>query len=361
MNKKITLPELVEMLAETTGMQKKICESFIKDLIDTLLTSLLNDESIKIAGLGVFKCVVVDARKSIDVNTGEEIEIPSYRKVTLTVEKSMAQAVNSAFAEFQTVEIDDSITDEMLSDKTDEQTPEPPTQESEQDATETEEIIVTAPTAPDNIETPTEHLEEMAAVPSEDAATEQPEEPEVPTEQVHDTDNSPEIYETDDDSDCNHSKRNLIWGIVCGFILGVAAAYVALVYFDGNIPGIKYKLASTEVIATDIDTAADTITANISSESNIDTQQLQTDNTVVTDTVGRTRFLTTMARKYYGNFNFWVYIYMENKNIINNPNNIAPGTVVVIPDAEKYGIDKNSSASIAQAQRIAAEIKEQFD
>ena len=77
---------------------------------------------------------------------------------------------------------------------------------------------------------------------------------------------------------------------------------------------------------------------------------------VKTDTVGRTRFLTTMAREYYGDLNFWVYIYEENKSIISDPNHIEAGTVVIIPPASKYGIDKNDPESVAKAKAKSAEI-----
>ena len=62
--------------------------------------------------------------------------------------------------------------------------------------------------------------------------------------------------------------------------------------------------------------------------------------------------LTTLSEKYYGSPWFWVYIYEENvkRGIINDPNRIRPGTRVVIPLAEKYGIDANDKAALRKAQ-----------
>ena len=74
------------------------------------------------------------------------------------------------------------------------------------------------------------------------------------------------------------------------------------------------------------------------------------------DTVTRSRYLTTMSREYYGDFRFWVYIYEENKSKIKDPNAIAPGTAVVIPPAEKYGLDKDSKESIDRARAKAVAI-----
>ena len=70
----------------------------------------------------------------------------------------------------------------------------------------------------------------------------------------------------------------------------------------------------------------------------------------VTDVVTSQIVLTTLAEKHYGSPWFWVYIYEENKAIISNPNNIRPGTRVVIPPADKYGINPNDKASLKKAQ-----------
>ena len=84
--------------------------------------------------------------------------------------------------------------------------------------------------------------------------------------------------------------------------------------------------------------------------------QKEEESSVVTCKVTKTTYLCSMSRKYYGHYAFWVYIYLENKSIIKDPNNIAIGTTLVIPPADKYGIDKNDPASIAKADALAAEI-----
>ena len=63
--------------------------------------------------------------------------------------------------------------------------------------------------------------------------------------------------------------------------------------------------------------------------------------------------LTTLSEKHYGSPWFWVYIYEENRDrgIISDPNNIKPGTRVVIPPASKYGIDPKDKSSLKKAQR----------
>ena len=67
-----------------------------------------------------------------------------------------------------------------------------------------------------------------------------------------------------------------------------------------------------------------------------------------------------MAKKYYGNKAFWVYIYEENKSKIGNPNKMQPGDKLVIPDAAKYGIDADSQESLKRAQAKAGEILSKY-
>ena len=66
--------------------------------------------------------------------------------------------------------------------------------------------------------------------------------------------------------------------------------------------------------------------------------------------------LTQVSLKYYGHKQFWVYIYLANKNSIANPSNIPIGQVVYIPKPEAYGIDANSGEAIAKAASIQAKI-----
>jgi len=62
--------------------------------------------------------------------------------------------------------------------------------------------------------------------------------------------------------------------------------------------------------------------------------------------------LTLIALEEYGHKSFWIYLYLENKSRIANPNNVSAGTEIIIPPAAKYNIDKNSEASIKKANEL---------
>ena len=81
---------------------------------------------------------------------------------------------------------------------------------------------------------------------------------------------------------------------------------------------------------------------------------------VVTDVVTDQIVLVTLAEKHYGSPWFWVYIYEENRDKISNPNNIKPGTRVVIPPAEKYGINAKNPESLKKARRKSWEYLKKY-
>jgi nucleoid DNA-binding protein len=76
----------------------------------------------------------------------------------------------------------------------------------------------------------------------------------------------------------------------------------------------------------------------------------------VYDTIGKTRYLTTMAKDHYGNFHFWPYIYKENASFLGHPDRIKPGTRVVVPPLSKYGVDPKNKKDEAEAKRLGLEI-----
>ena len=78
------------------------------------------------------------------------------------------------------------------------------------------------------------------------------------------------------------------------------------------------------------------------------------------DTVSTTRYLTTIARDHYGNFNFWPYIYLENEAILGHPDRITPGTKVKVPDLSKYGVNPANKEDVQKAKQKALEIYSRF-
>lgn len=67
--------------------------------------------------------------------------------------------------------------------------------------------------------------------------------------------------------------------------------------------------------------------------------------------LGKGETLRILAERLFGNREFWVYIYLENKHIIPDPNRVPAGISLLIPDIQKYGIDAADPASVQSAKQ----------
>lgn len=86
------------------------------------------------------------------------------------------------------------------------------------------------------------------------------------------------------------------------------------------------------------------------------TPETPVDTTSVIETIEPGKFLTTIAKKHYGNKIFWVYIYRENEDRIWNPRYLPKGFKVVVPPPSKYAIDSEDEESIRRAQDLEKQI-----
>ena len=103
----IKITDLASVLEEQHQLSKSEAEFFIPLLVDVLTTGLKTDKQVKIKGLGTFKVTSVNARESVDVNTGERIIIEGREKISFTPEPVLRDKVNSPFEQFETVTVSD--------------------------------------------------------------------------------------------------------------------------------------------------------------------------------------------------------------------------------------------------------------
>ena len=71
--------ELIEQIAEATGLTKKDSEAAVNALIETIQKSLKNGKKVAIAGFGTFDVSNRKARTGRNPQTGEEIKIAASR------------------------------------------------------------------------------------------------------------------------------------------------------------------------------------------------------------------------------------------------------------------------------------------
>lgn len=114
MNRKLLLPELAAMLSESSGISKHRAEVFIRSFFNTIETGLQEDKLVKIKGFGTFKIVSVSSRESVSVSTGERITLDEHRKISFTPDSMLKELVNKPFSQFQTIVLDDDVTESVL-------------------------------------------------------------------------------------------------------------------------------------------------------------------------------------------------------------------------------------------------------
>lgn len=103
MSEKVTIQDIIELLAEKHSMTKKDAEIFVKGMFELIEEALATEKYVKIKGLGTFKLTEVESRESVNVNTGERIEIQGHTKISFTPDSSMKDLINKPFAHFETV------------------------------------------------------------------------------------------------------------------------------------------------------------------------------------------------------------------------------------------------------------------
>ena len=73
---------------------------------------------------------------------------------------------------------------------------------------------------------------------------------------------------------------------------------------------------------------------------------------LTTVTLGSGDYLARYARRYLGRSEYWIYIYLANKEQIEDPDNIPLGTEIQIPSPQSVGITGDEKADLTEAKRL---------
>lgn len=370
MKQKIVFPTLVANLAIHTGKSKKQCEDFLRELFNTIETTLTAGESVKIKGLGTFKLVDVEPRKSVDVNTGEDIEIPGHKKITFIPARELAERVNEPFAIFESIEIPNESEENIIIDKTENIADQ---QESTKTTPDEPEIILHSTDISKELNPDTNTQEQEKSPQTEIQLEEEKLSEEIsqpgPVVEESFVDGEFEEYGT------HPVKRfRFLWGFLTGVFASIIVALGIYFFIGGNFESLisSFNLQQTKINANE---DAEKVIAPVVQDTEVDTLSQNeiaiTDNAeeavptapsdeIIYDTISRTRYLTTMAKEHYGNYNLWPYIYMENQKILGHPDRIKPGTRVVVPKLSKYGVNPANPEDIKKAKEKGVEIYAKF-
>lgn len=114
MNEKISFPDLVTLLATKLNVTKKDAEAFLKEFFTISTEVISSGEELRINELGVFKPIWVEPRASVNVQTGEPVEIPGHYKVSFVPDKTLREAVNAPFSSFSVEILNDHVSTEAM-------------------------------------------------------------------------------------------------------------------------------------------------------------------------------------------------------------------------------------------------------
>ncbi|MDR0288005.1 MAG: HU family DNA-binding protein [Clostridiales bacterium] len=86
--------DLVNAVAEKTGLSKKLSTSAIEAVIDSISTTLKKGDKVVLVGFGTFEVRDRAAREGINPLTKKKISIPASKAPAFKAGKSLKDAVN---------------------------------------------------------------------------------------------------------------------------------------------------------------------------------------------------------------------------------------------------------------------------
>ena len=390
MNEKITLQDLVELLSEKNDMTKKNADAFLRCMFDLIEEALTNEKYVKIKGLGTFKLTEVDSRESMNVNTGERIEIQGHTKISFTPDTTMKELINKPFSHFETVILNDGVeledtpfdidpkveemADEMVekiieepqvevepvvevkvevaeepvvSPVVDEPIPVEEVSESiEEEPKEVEAAVVEEPEVPEPVdieEKPVEVEEKVEPIEEEIS-----EEVSIPEEKVEE---KPEIVVPEAPRSENKTTFKVLIGIIVVLLLiilfGVYWIFFRQEKVDTNWEYTAPVKETASVVQVEEQQAVKEDTLLVSEDTMV-VQPVQEEQTMVlpedvvyeitgtitTLTLEPGQTLVKLALKYYGSKNFWPYIVQHNPDVIKDADRVPKGATIKIPKLE---------------------------
>lgn len=388
MNEKISFPDLVGLLSSKMNITKKEAETFLKEFFTVSTEVITSGEELRINGLGLFKPIWVEARGSINIQTGEPVEIPGHYKLSFIPDKVLREAVNAPFSSFSVEVLNDHVPIEDMTAV--------PSQDIDEnnDICNTENVelqdskeIREKEEEDEPIEPAHEYIQEDKSADEESSEyTVSSQEIEKFQEEIIQPESETKVEEKEEDCYEDYlrksaSRKSFWWGVLSTFGIIIICLAGGIFFMGNDSPYVvkigEYTLSLGKqsidsrpmnnnpelvVLPENKDTLSEMEKDSVLKDSVISVSPLAAPEVKpVIETIRSGIFLTTLARKYFGHKAFWVYIYEENKDVIKNPNQVPIGTRLTIPSASKYDIDANNRTSVEKAKALAAKIQSRYE
>ena len=86
---KVAKTQLVDMVADKTGLTKKQSEEAVSTMLECVVTALQSGKSVGLPGLGTLSVKETAARTGVRPGTSEKIQIPAGKKVAFKVASTL--------------------------------------------------------------------------------------------------------------------------------------------------------------------------------------------------------------------------------------------------------------------------------
>ena len=330
MDAKLNHSDFSALLSKQLDISASKAEQFTKAFFDILIEGLESDGIVKINGLGTFKMIDVASRGSVNVNTGEKIEIKGHRKLTFIPADTLKDKINQPFAMFEPVEVDDDYVDD--SDET--QPVEPSSDE------QTAESVLVEPSSDEQTAEP------VLVEPSSDEQTAEP----VLAEPSSDEQTVESVETTKSEKGHIVISTLFIINMIITFSIIIAVVIIFYSQFSSNekidesnniVPELIAKDTLEKTVLSDtVDNQPEVLEEFVMVEAmnNLTLAQITIKDTAIyrikgTKTVHRVGLdetLTKISLLYFEDKRFWPYIVQYNK--IKNYNSLEIGTELLIPN-----------------------------
>lgn len=344
-SKKITLQELADAISAQSSSTKKFTDNFLRELVVVIQEYLEKDGVVKVKGLGTFKLLWIEARKSINVATKETIVLPAHYKLSFTPEENVKQEINANVSNFGGAELlEDSINEaEPIEEETENETSEIIIKEEE-----VEEKVESAPEVAKETTSETS-LEAPSGTPSETPKTSKP-------------------------------NKTLIAIIVilllvilglCVYIFYPRIEKCVLSMMKPTLQEGKFEVVSAPTDSTVVETSKDTIKYPAQDSIKVEVkEEIATEPIITVDnytpsiaknaptrevvTVIDGSRLTMVAYRAYGHKAFWVYVYDANRDRLKRPSDVEKGMQLRIPDLPKSLVNSKDQRCLDKAYELAS-------
>lgn len=89
----LTKKDIVEKVAEETGMKQFKVKSVVQKAFDTIAAALIKGDRVELRGFGIFKTKSRKARKGRNPRTGASVSVPPKRAVVFKVGMELKKKV----------------------------------------------------------------------------------------------------------------------------------------------------------------------------------------------------------------------------------------------------------------------------